>query len=239
MSDTKEMISLLVQLQEKDIAIYKLKKQFEDNPVSIEALKSEQATFHAQAEEIKKRLLDMQKLRKEKEIELGTREEKIKKNNLDLNSIKSNDAYKALLTEINNAKIEKSVFEDEILDLMDKIDKESVNVKAVEKEIKEKDAVNQSKIAKIEEESKRIQSDIEKLTAERDEFAKKVPQDILSKYDYIRESRDGLAIVGLEGENCGGCSTVLRPQTINDIIRGKDLIICDTCSRIIYKKNGN
>ncbi len=57
----------------------------------------------------------MQKLKKEKEMELAAREEKIKNNNLELNSVKSNDAYKALLTEIDNAKIEKTAFEDEIL----------------------------------------------------------------------------------------------------------------------------
>ena len=238
MSDTKEVISLLVELQGKDSVLQKLRKQLEENPVSIENFKKEKDAFHSDAEEAKKRVLDMQKLKKEEEIDLETREEKIKKNNLDLNSVRSNEAYKALLTEIDSAKSEKSKFEDEILDLMEKIDQELARSKTVEKEIKEKDAVIQSKIATIEEDSKKVQSEIEKLQVERDEFAKKIPGDILSKYDYIRESRDGLAIVCLDGENCGGCSTVLRPQTINEIFKGKDLIICDTCSRIIYKKNG-
>jgi len=238
MPETKELIDLLITLQEKDTALYSLKKQLADNPVKIEAIKNEQAQFRAEAEEEKKTFLDMQKLRKEKELDLAAREEKIKKSNLELNSIKSNEAYKALLTEIDTAKKEKNTFEDEILELMDKIDKEAIRAKAVEKELKEKDAAAQAKISQVEEDSKRIQTEVDKLTAERDEFAKKVPVDILAKYDFIRESRDGIAIVSLEGENCGGCQTVLRPQTINEVIKGKDFVICDTCSRIIFKKHG-
>ncbi|MCX5782019.1 MAG: C4-type zinc ribbon domain-containing protein, partial [Elusimicrobia bacterium] len=162
----------------------------------------------------------------------------IKKHNMELNSIKSNEAYKALLIEIEGAKANKSVLEDEILDLMEKIDQESVKVKQRENDLKAKESEIQTKISKIEEESKRIQVEIEKLQAEREEFAKKIPDELLGRYNYIREGRDGIAVVGLDGDICEGCSTVLRPQTINDICKGKDFVICDNCSRIIYKKNG-
>ncbi len=238
MSEIKQQIELLVILQDKDIVLDKLKKQLFDNPLAIAEHKQTLDQYRAEAEQSKNKLLDMLKLRKEKEIDLLTKEEEIKKHNMELNSIKSNEAYKALLIEIEGAKANKSVLEDEIIDLMEKIDQESVSVKQSENDLKAKESEIQAKISKIEEDSIRIQSEIEKLQAEREEFAKKIPDELLGKYNYIREGRDGLAVVGLDGDTCEGCSTVLRPQTINDIYKGKDFVICDNCSRIIYKKNG-
>jgi predicted nucleic acid-binding Zn-ribbon protein len=238
MPEIKQQIELLVILQDKDIVLDKLKKQLSDNPLTIAELNQTLAQYKSETEESKNKLLDMLKLKKEKEIELQTREEEIKKHNMELNSIKSNEAYKALLIEIEGAKANKSVLEDEILDLMEKIDQESVAVKQRENDLKTKESEIQAKISKIEEDLKRIQAEIEKLQAEREEFAKQIPHDLLAKYNYIREGRDGIAVVRLEGEICGGCSTVLRPQTINDVYKSKDFVICDNCSRIIYKKNG-
>ena len=156
---------------------------------------------------------------------------------MELNAVKSNDAYKALLSEIDAAKKAMSVLEDEILQLMDDIDGAMVSSKKVDVEVKNKEQEIQTVIAKLEAETQKFKVEFDQKKAERDEFSKQLPQDLLSRYDHIRESRDGVAIAALSGDICGGCSCILRPQTINDIIKGKDLVTCDNCSRFIYKKN--
>ncbi|MFC1501273.1 zinc ribbon domain-containing protein [Elusimicrobiota bacterium] len=234
--ETSEKIDLLVALQEKDTELNNLKQQITKDPEDINSQKELSEKYRSDAENEKKTLLDLQKAKKEKELDLETKETEIKKHNLELGSIKSNDAYKALLIEIESGKQDQSALENDILELMEKIDEESKKAKDVDSESKKREIEIQGKIKELENEIKVLQEKYNSLKAERDEFAKKIPEDLLSHYDHIREGRDELAIVSLDGESCGGCGSILRPQTINDLHKGKELVVCDNCSRFVYLK---
>jgi len=236
MADIREKLQQLVKLQEKDCALDALRKKTKDFPAQIESEKGSMVRLRAEFEEKKGKLTQYQMKRKEKEIELDSKEGQIKKHNMELNSIKSNDAYKALLAEIAKAKNDKSALENEILELMDLVEKESAQIKEEEKKLKTKDVEIQANIGRIQNELKQVEEQIAVLEKERNEFSVTIPKDILSRYDYIRESRGGVAIVPVEGSDCGGCHIVLRPQIINDVCKGQDFITCDSCSRILYKK---
>lgn len=236
MTDIKDKLQLLVALQEKDCALDVLRNKTKDFPSQIEGQKTSLAQARTDFEATKGKLTQFQMQRKAKELELSSKEEQIKKHNLELNSIKSNDAYKALLGEIADAKTAKSALESEILELMDAVEKESVKIKEDEKKLKQNETDIQANIGRIENELKQVEDQIVAMEKERNDFAATLPKDILNRYDYIRESRGGVAIVPIEGVDCGGCHMVLRPQIINDVCKHQDLISCDSCSRILYKK---
>lgn len=154
-----------------------------------------------------------------------------------MNAIKTNDAYKALLSEIDKCKQVVQVLEDEILEIMDKVDKENLRLKQTDENFKHNEAEVKSKTEALKKELEQLKKDISVKEAERAEFAKKVSESLLVRYEYIRESKQGLAIVPVEGENCGGCSITLRPQTINEVCKAQELVVCDSCSRILYRSN--
>ena len=61
---------------------------------------------------------------------------------------------------------------------------------------------------------------------ERAGFAKEIPELLLNKYEHIRDGKQGLAIVPIEGDSCGGCYITLRPQIINDVFKDHDMVYC-------------
>jgi len=75
---------------------------------------------------------------------------------------------------------------------------------------------------------------IEVKKKERETFATTVPEKIRDRYESIREKKGGVAIVPLSDNSCGGCQMGLTPNIVNEIIKAKVMVLCDSCSRILY-----
>ncbi len=238
MENLKETLGLLYTLQEKDIKIFELKENLTKLPKVIDDKNKQIADLKASFESKKAEYVRLNSLKKEKEALLATKEASIAKHTADLNTIKANDMYKNCLLEIEKAKADKSVVEDEILQLMEDIDKEIVNLKKYEEETKTKEAEINKEIAEAKQTIEKAKENIEVVQKERDEFAKTIDKNILSQYERIRESRNGQGIATIDGESCSGCNMVLRPQLIVQATKCKELVYCDNCSRILFNKKG-
>jgi predicted nucleic acid-binding Zn-ribbon protein len=124
--------------------------------------------------------------------------------------------------------------EDNILGAMEAADAAEKNLKANEQKVKaEENVVKQAAAA--------MQADLDKIVADektkreaRDVFAATVPAAIQSRYDAIRKNRGGLAIVAVVNNTCSGCRMKLPPNKVNDVKKAKAMIVCDSCSRILY-----
>lgn len=236
MENLKQNLELLYELQDYDIKIEKIKENVENSPVLIEEKEKDLQEKKATAEAEKKHFVELNSIKKEKEALLDSKEKLIDKHSLELNSIKSNDTYKAMLLEIEKAKADKSVIEDEILELMEKIDIESAVIKQAEADFKVFEQKTNAEIEEIKNSSKKSEDEIAKLEKEREEHKQKVDKNILEQYERIREGRNGQGICFIDGESCGGCGMVLRPQLINQAYKYTELVYCDNCSRILMKK---
>ena len=238
MENLKETLELLYTLQEKDVKIFELKQNLTNLPKIVEEKQKKIADLKANFESKKAEYVRLNSLKKEKEALLSTKEAAIAKHTSDLNTIKANDMYKNCLLEIEKAKADKSVVEDEILQLMEDIDKEMVNLKKYEEETKAKEAEINREISEAKLTVEKAKENIETIQKERDEFAKTIDKNILSQYERIRESRNGQGIATVDGESCSGCNMVLRPQLIVQATKCKELVYCDNCSRILFNKKG-
>lgn len=236
MENLKQDLELLYELQNYDIKIAKFQAEIENAPTLIEEKRKEIEEKKLKAEEEKKAYIDMNSLKKEKEALLDSKEKMINKYSSELNTVKSNDTYKALLLEIEKAKADKSVVEDEILELMVKIEAEAEILKKRETEVKNFEQETLKAIADIENSSKKNEEEIKALEKEKESYKIKINKDVLEQYERIREGRDGQGICLIDGESCGGCSMVLRPQLINQACKYTELVYCDNCSRILFKK---
>ena len=236
MKDFSKTLELLIALQEKDSQIDQLKRKAEDIPLRIEEQNSFLKGKKDELETLKKSSTRLLVDRKNKEIELQTKENEINKHNTELNKIKTNEAYKALLTSIENCKENKANLENEILEIFDKIEIETAKAKEAENVFKAEEEKIKSSISSLQSELNSVKTEIDKLSTERNEFAKQLPENILQKYDFIRESREGFAVVPVVGENCGGCQISLRNKIINELCKSQDFVCCESCSRILYKK---
>jgi hypothetical protein len=236
MENLRENLLLLCQLQEKDNKIFELEQNIKNAPEIIEKKKNEIEKLHKDFEQKKAEYVRLNSLKKEKEALLSAKEANIAKHNADLITIKSNDLYKTCLLEIEKAKADKSVIEDEILQLMEDIDKEFVNVKKQEEESKKIEANIQQEIASINDTCKNAREKLDSIAKEREEFSKKIDSNLLSQYERIRENRNGQGLALIDGDSCGCCSMTLRPQLINQATKCSELVYCDNCSRILFNK---
>ena len=64
--------------------------------------------------------------------------------------------------------------------------------------------------------------------------AKIIEERLLTAYQRIRENaRNGLAVVAVERDSCGGCFNKIPPQRQMDIKSHKKIIVCEHCGRIL------
>ncbi|MDD5438580.1 MAG: C4-type zinc ribbon domain-containing protein [Candidatus Omnitrophica bacterium] len=227
-------IKKLVELQTIDKEIFTINRDLDMVPEETAALdaaiKEKENLYKAEEERLKK----FQLKRKEKEMELGSKEEAIKKQQNQLFQLKTNQEYSALQKEIDSQKADKSVLEEEILLLFDDIEK-------AEKALNAQKTLFQQEKNKIEAQKKAIQEkkivleqEVKKYEGQRLEFIKGVNNDVLTKYERILHAKDGSAIVPVMGDACGGCNMNLPPQVVNEARLKVSLVICGNCSRILY-----
>jgi hypothetical protein len=115
-----------------------------------------------------------------------------------------------------------------------------VNAEARDKEVKAAQAELKAETAEIEkekEEARQRTAEDEKLLAElrtkRDQTRTGIDADLLRHYERVLKFR-GSGISEVREHKCMGCQVMLRPQTYNEVRSGQQVIVCDSCQRILY-----
>lgn len=235
----KKDIEILLKVQEKDVSILSLKRESRLLPESLNAIKNNVKDLEDKVKEKQEYIKNLQVARKEMEVDLESKQENIKKFQVQLFQLKTNEEYKAMQKQISDSKFECGLIEDKILEKMEEIEKS-------QSELKEKENIFANAKKSLEEKEKEISRKIEEIAKdteitqkERDEIAKEVSSDFLSKYELIFRNKRGAALVAVENKTCRGCHMALPPNVINEVRRGTSVIICDNCARILYYPDSN
>jgi len=234
----REQLSSLIKLQTVDSEIYALRSEKSAKPDEIKAREISFEAKKAQLAELEKKLLELQKERKDKELELGSKEEAAKKLQGQLYGLKTNKEYQTMLQQIQDAKADASIIEDKVLELFDKADAARGEVEKEKLRLKEEEKVFLTEKKKIEDRVKEIDDRLSQLEAQRKQAIPEIDPKILSQYERILGSREGLAIVIVKENSCGGCNMFVPPQVINLIKMYEHIITCEMCNRILYINEG-
>jgi predicted nucleic acid-binding Zn-ribbon protein len=235
MGITKETLATLVALQKSDSVLDKLQAEMDLIPKQIAVLREELDRSKARMTQAKSQILDLEKKKKEKELDLASKEESIRKHNVELNQVKSNEAFKALQAEIDQAKAAVGQGETDILEIMEGIDASRREEKAAAAEFKAAEGKAQGEISALEKVLAGLKADFDGKKAVRDQAAAAVPADMLKIYDHGRSRGKLDVIVPVDGGNCSACRINLAPQMIIEVAKAKSLVVCESCQRILYK----
>lgn len=230
----KAQISNLLKLQTIDSEIYSLKYEKESKPEEVRAIETAFEEKKKHLADLEKNLLDLQKQRKEKELELASKEESNKKLQAQLYSLKTNKEYQAMLQQIQDAKADASVIEDKLLQLFDQADRVKIETEREKQKLKEEEKGFLDQKKKVEDRVKEIDGRLAQLEAQRKQEITDIDPKILSQYDRILKNRDGLAIVTAKDNSCQGCNMFVPPQVINLIKMYEHIVTCEMCNRILY-----
>ncbi|MFH1724816.1 MAG: C4-type zinc ribbon domain-containing protein [Elusimicrobiota bacterium] len=235
MAISKEDLEKLLLLQEQDNLLDSLRKSIASVPGEIAALRAEIEQENTRLHEIHEKTKRLQADKKEKELAMAEKEEAIKKHQTELNQIKTNEAFKALLKEIDGEKAAVSDFETAILTLMDDADAVLTEEKAVKESLKAFEGERNAWIKTLEDRRSDLEKQVPGAEAKRKEYVGGIREDIVELYDATRERRDGIALARVKGETCSECHMTLPVQVLIHAKKGKLISVCDSCQRILYE----
>jgi hypothetical protein len=164
----------------------------------------------------------------------------IKKYEKQQDNVKNSREFEAITKEMEMQELEVKLNEKHIKDAgFDLRDRTNVRLKTEEKI---KDVEDALVLKRAELEKITVDTDMEeKVLSDKSETAKtRVDPRLLSAYDRIRKSyRNGLAVVPIHRDSCGGCFNVIPPQRQSEIRQHKKIIVCEHCGRILVDTDLN
>ncbi|SDZ75574.1 hypothetical protein SAMN05192529_101254 [Arachidicoccus rhizosphaerae] len=155
-------------------------------------------------------------------------------------NVKNNREFEAINKEIELQQLEGKLAEKHIRDANVELTGKIEALEDVKKKIEGKDSVLKSKkdelgkiIAETEKEEKAFETKIEKARTD-------IEDRLLYSYDRIRKNfRNGLAVVPVERDACGGCFNAIPPQKQSEIRQRKKVLVCENCGRILIDEELN
>jgi len=155
-----------------------------------------------------------------------------------LMAVKTNKEYTAMLHEIQMAEDQIRGEEDKILEIMEAMEGKELDLKREEQEMLKRCSELQESIRKTTESAPIIESELAKLREEKIQMESHVGSELLSRYRRIAEARKGVALAEAKDELCSACHVRIRPQMYAELLRTENIHACDSCSRILFSREG-
>ncbi|PIQ83777.1 MAG: hypothetical protein COV75_05655 [Candidatus Omnitrophica bacterium CG11_big_fil_rev_8_21_14_0_20_63_9] len=229
-----DQLETLKQLQRLDGELYQLRKTQQDKPRELDQVNAQLAAQEAKVRTADEGLKKLQLAQKDREVELQTREGQVKKLQGQLFQVKTNKEYSALQREIDTLKADNSLLEESILRGFDAVDQAGKARQQEQGHLAKAQERTKVERQRIEQEQAVLEDQIGRLERERQGLVPDVPREALTMYERILVIRDGLALVPLLESSCGGCHRRLPPQVVNEVYLKAKLVMCESCSRILY-----
>lgn len=233
-SSIQNELALLVTLQNHDNILDELKDHLEAVEQKIRLKNQEIESLKIGSKSAKEVLTALQMKRKQLEGEAESQETVVKKHQASLNSLKTNDAYKAMLGEIDAAKKAQTKIEDDILILMEQAERQEKNLKELETRLKTDEGRFKSELQILDADRATIAGELRKKTEDRDAYAQTLPAALKDRYESVRRTKGGVAIVAAVKNTCTGCRMKLPPNKTIEVKKATHMVVCDNCSRILY-----
>lgn len=225
---------LVIQLQSLDQKIAALDKEIAALPKHIAHIERALDSHNRRLEVDRAALAANQKDRKKLEGDIGVHQQKISKLKDQMLGAKTNEQYRAFQHEIEFIEKEIRKAEDRILELMSESEPLDANVKKAEAALKQEKAAVEEEKARARKRTAEDQEYLKQHQAQRAEIVAKLPKATVTVYDRIRAKSAGVAIAEVVQGRCQACQIAIRPQYLQDLRKGTELLRCEQCGRFLY-----
>ena len=233
----EEKLQHLYELQKIDTEIDKIKTLRGELPLEVQDLEDEIAGLETRLENYKNEINEASKSIAAKKQEILKSEELIKKYTEQLDNVRNNREYDALSKEVEFQKLEIELQNKRIREAQKLKAEKEVDLEIAKKQHEEKKNDLDAKKAELDDIIAETHKDEENLTKKSEELAANIDERLLTAYRKIRaNARNGLAVVTVNRDACGGCFNKIPPQRQLDIRSRKKIIVCEYCGRILIDK---
>jgi len=225
---------LIIQLQQLDTEIRNASLVLEGIPRLVLDIDKKIQAGSKLVTDTKDKMAQNQKKRRDLETEVKDIKVQIGKYKRQLNEVKTNKEYTALLHEIEESQHKVDTLEEAIIAEMLAADDVEEEIKAaLHKQGQDEDGLKKEKLV-LDEKLKETGSRFAALNAEREGLLPRIPREQLKLYEAIYQKKGGSALSPVTGDFCAACHMRVRPQMLNEIRDKLKVILCENCGRILY-----
>ena len=230
----EEKLKALYQLQTMLSEIDKIKTLRGELPLEVQDLEDEVAGLSTRIEKIKADIEELKSNIATKKIEIETAKTSVEKYKAQQDNVRNNREYDVLTKEIEFQSLEIELCEKRIKEYIAAEKAKSEEIEHSNQDLDERKKDLEAKKSELEEIVSETKQEEEKLRDKAKELETKIEPRLLQSFKRIRKnSRNGLGIVYVQRDACGGCFNKIPPQRQLDIRSRKKVIVCEYCGRIM------
>jgi predicted nucleic acid-binding Zn-ribbon protein len=169
----------------------------------------------------------------QKQLQLKSAEAKIRDLEGKRNACKTNREYQTLGEQIAADTMANKVLEDEILEVLERIDTLKAALPAVEVEVATASKALAEAQAKVAAETGRLEAEVKRVRAELDTVERELEGDVREKYERVVKHKGADGLAPLDGRSCGGCCQQVTSDMAAAISLGR-MVVCRSCGRLLY-----
>ncbi len=224
----------LYMIQQKDSRIDEIHMLLGELPDEIRDLEDETAGLKTRVGKIREEMADADKYLAQKKIEADNSRAAIAKYEEQQANVKNNREYVSISRELEYQQLELELANKRINEKKARIEELKAAVTATQEAIVKKESDLEEKKKECESIIEETAKEEEKLTKEIAELKASIDARTLAAYEKVRaNARNGLAVVTVKRDACGGCFNKIPPQRQLDIAQNKKIIVCEYCGRIL------
>ncbi|MBN2668638.1 MAG: hypothetical protein JXR60_05345 [Bacteroidales bacterium] len=234
----EEKLRALYNLQKVDSEIDKIKILRGELPLEVRDLEDEIAGLQTRIDKYEIELKDNETAIHNKNIEIDEAKVLIKKYTEQQNNVRNNREFDALSKEVEFQNLEIELCEKKIREFKYRIDELNQLLTNSKNFIEERTADLELKKKELDDITKETQKEESDLFKESEEIAKSIDERLVIAYKRIRSNaRNGLSVVTVERDACGGCFNKIPPQRQLEIRMRSKITVCEYCGRILIDKD--
>lgn len=230
----EEKLKTLYQLQTTLSSIDEKRAMRGELPLEVQDLEDEIAGLDTRIEKIQNEIRDYQSAITMKKGEINEAQSYVDRYQKQLDEVKNNREYDTLTKEIEFQSLEIQLCEKKIKEALNRIDERNHDLEQAAALKEDRLVALADKKSELDEIMQETREEEEKLKAKAKEYETKIEDRLLTSFKRIRKNaRNGLGIVYVQRDACGGCFNKIPPQRQLDIKMHKKIIVCEYCGRIL------
>ena len=230
----EEKLKNLFQLQTTLSAIDDKKALRGELPLEVQDLEDEIAGLNTRIEKIQNEIKEFQDAVVLKKGDIETAKASVERYQAQLNEVKNNREYDMLSKEIEFQTLEIELCNKKIREASARVEERKKDLEAAQEQVEERQKDLTEKKSELSEIMQETREEEEKLKEKAADLETKIEPRLLTSFKRIRKNaRNGLGIVYVQRDACGGCFNKIPPQRQLDIKMHKKIIVCEYCGRIM------
>ncbi len=230
----EERLRALYSLQLVDSEIDKIKILRGELPLEVQDLEDDIAGLETRLGNLRDEVVALEKSVQKKNQEISESESLIKKYEDQQKNVRNNREFDSLSKEIEYQNLEIELYNKKIKEFQVQIEEKKIAIAESEGTLDERKADLENKRSELDEIISDTQKEEEGLYKKLEKTQGIIEERLLTAYKRIRSNaRNGLAVVPVQRDACGGCFNQIPPQRQLDIKSRKKIIVCEYCGRIL------